>query len=465
VSTTAGSPALPPEILTALARMNSKQLEASAHAFASLLKVTTKDLRGAVLAAQAELCDVPFPVHVPADAPIDLAYLLSEIAALLRRYIIINDEQADAIALWVAHTHVFDTGEHCPLLIVNAPERACGKTLVQEVVSSLAHRPLSTANATPSSLFRLVESYQPTVFIDEADTFFAKNSDLHSLINSGHKRGGQVWRTESVRDSLEPKVFNVFCPKSIAGIALERHLPEATLSRGVVINMRRKLPEEQVERWRYVDRAEVDRLARGLAWIAANRFDDIASARPSLPDELGDRDQDNWQPLLAIAHCAGEDWERRATQAAKVISGKAAQPESVSHELLRDIRIVVAEYEDALQVKPHPDKSLRYISTAHLHEELTASTEFGWGVYNRGEPLTFKQLARQLAPYGVRPKTVRIRDGLTPKGYEIRLLKDAFTRYLKDEEVEDLADVTDPAAAAPKPPQLGHEPQRTDSAY
>lgn len=459
------TPNIAEEVLVALGRLNPKHFETSCAAFASALKVRAKDLRAAVLTAQGALSEVPFPVHLPADDPVDLAAMLSQIAVLLKKYIIVGDEQADCMALWVAHTYVFQSGEHCPLLIVNAPERACGKTLVQEVVASLAHRPLSTANATPSTLFRLVEAWQPTVFIDEADTFFAKNSDLHGLINAGHKRGGQVWRTESVRDSFEPKVFNVFCPKSIAGIALERHLPEATMSRGVVINMRRKLPEERVERWRYVDPEEVDRLARGLAWIAANRLDDIKAARPILPDELSDRDQDNWQPLLAIAECAGAGWHDRATKAAKAISGKATQPESVSHELLRDIRMIMEKYEGDLHKKPDRDKSLKYISTVDLHEALTVSQEFGWCTYNRGEPLTFKQLARQLAPYGVRPKTVRIREGLTPKGYEIRLLKDAFTRYLKDEEVEDLSEGGGGPESAPEPPQPAQEPQQPDSAY
>lgn len=457
-------PHVPTCLLGALARMNAKDFAASCAEFAALLNVATKALHAAVLNAQASMAELPFAVHLPSDEPVDLSELLSGIAELVRRFIIVSPEQADCLTLWTAHTYLADASEHSPLLIVNAPERACGKTLVQEVLASVAHRAMSTANATPSSLYRLVETYQPTVFIDEADTFFAKNTDLHGLINSGHKRGGKVWRTEAAGDAFDVKVFNVFCPKSIAGIALERHLPEATMSRGLVINMRRKLADERVERWRYVDRDHVERLARGLAWTAVHRADDIRQARPSLPEELSDRDQDNWQPLLAIAHCAGPEWEARATRAARAISGTAVQPESVSHELLRDIRQVIEKYERQWITRSDPDKSLKYITTANLHEALTEGEEFAWGSYNRGEPLTFKQLAQQLAPYGVRPKTVRIRDGLTPKGYEVALLKDAFARYLNDEEVEEV-DEEGGAEPAPKPPQPAPEPPQLDDAY
>lgn len=448
----------PSEVLVALARLSPKHFDESCAAFAKVLRVSGKALRTDVLAVQATLKEMPFPTRKPADAPVDLSALLTDLASLLKRHIIISEEQADAIALWIANTYVFQAGENCPLLIVNAPERACGKTLVLEVVAALAHRPMTTANATPSTLFRFVDNYQPTVFIDEADTFFAKHGDMHGMVNAGHKKqGAQVWRTEKVgRDALEPKVFNVFCPKAIAGIALEMHLPDATMSRGLVLNMRRKLPEERVERWRYVNPEEVERLTRGLAWFGLNRLDDVKSARPILPDELSDRDQDNWQPLLAIAKCAGPDWEARALKASLEISGKAAQPESTAHELLRDIASILEDYDE------------RRIPTQFLLDQLHGLPDTPWATYNRGEKFTARQLSKQLATYGIRPKTVRTKqDGKpdkTPKGYEVHAFRDAVARYLSDQPQDDDS-VSDPPERVCEPPQPAQEPPQTDSAY
>ena len=59
--------------------------------------------------------------------------------------------------------------------------------------------------------------------------------------------------------------------------------------------------------------------------------------------------------------------------------------------------------------------------------------ENSWATYNRGKPLTPRQLAKLLAPYGIKPKTVRV-NGRTPKGYDKSQFVDAFARYLPDPE-------------------------------
>src|SRR5262249_3046062 len=47
-----------------------------------------------------------------------------------------------------------------------------------------------------------------------------------------------------------------------------------------------------------------------------------------------------------------------------------------------------------------------------------------------GKPLDARGLARRLRPFGVIPKSVRLDDGKTPKGYTLDQFKDAFARYL-----------------------------------
>src|SRR5260221_610896 len=76
------------------------------------------------------------------------------------------------------------------LLIINSPEKGCGKTTVLDVVGRTCSRPLFTSNITPAALFRVVEAVQPTLLIDEADSFAAENEELRGVINSGHTRSG-----------------------------------------------------------------------------------------------------------------------------------------------------------------------------------------------------------------------------------------------------------------------------------
>jgi len=362
----------------------------------------------------------PFKEHRPAGEPVDPASLLTEISGLIRTFIVLTPEQADAAALWVAHTHMTDVANVSPILIVNAPERACGKTLVQEVLGRLAYRALPASNASLSALFRSIEYWGVTLMIDEADTFFGNSPELHGMVNAGHKRGGTLLRSEVKPDSIAPKTFSVYGAKSIAGIALERILPDSTMSRGIVIGMRRKLPEEKVARLRYADSRVFDRLASQLVRFAMDYREDIDAARPELPEQLDDRIQDNWEPLLAIAMCAGAEWAQRATDAALTLSAEVKSTASTGNDLLADIKEVLGAWTS--------DK----VKTVDLIQQLVNDPDMGWNTYNRGKPLTPRQLAKLLEAYQIKPRTVRQSDGSTPKGYLIADFRDAFTRYLKD---------------------------------
>ena len=82
------------------------------------------------------------------------------------------------------------------------------------------------------------------------------------------------------------------------------------------------------------------------------------------------------------------------------------------------------------------------ITTKNLIYSLCEDEEKRWATYNNGKPLTPRQLANLLAPYGIKPKTVRFGNN-TPKGYEITQFVDVFARYLVAP-VEMLQDHNDP---------------------
>jgi hypothetical protein len=243
------------------------------------------------------------------------------------------------------------------------------------------------------------------------------------MVNAGYLRDGYVLRSEAVGDSFEPRMFSVFSAKAIAGIALERHLPDATMSRGVIFNLRRKLPHESVSRLRHADRGVFNVIAEKLARFGMDYSQQVRLARPNLPEALSDRGQDNWEPLLAIAECAGPDWVKRATDAALKLSSNGEASVSTGNELLGDIKHI-------FDTKKHIDK----ISTADLIAALENVDEGPWATYNRGKPISPRQLARQLAAYDIKSKTVRMKSG-TPKGYDAAQFADAFARYLNPPDV------------------------------
>jgi putative DNA primase/helicase len=272
---------------------------------------------------------------------------------------------------------------------------------------------------SPYHQFRAVELWQPTILIDEADTFFRDNTELHGMVNAGYLKGGYVLRSESVGDSFEPKMFSVYSAKALAGIKLEKHLPDATMSRGIVFSLRRKLQGESVSRLRHADPNLFKRIASKLARFAEDYSERVRQARTVLPDELSDREQDNWDGMLAIASCAGSEWLTKATAAALKISASSnEQTVSAGNELLSDIQNVFET------------KRIDKISTADLITALCGDEEAPWVTYNRGRPIAPRQLVKLLEAYGMKPKQIRLNSYDRMRGFELSQFDDAFMRYL-----------------------------------
>lgn len=409
------------DVITRLAALGNIEYDRARRDAATAMGIQVKTLDDLVKAARTEVTGVarlPFEDVEPHPDPVNPATVLDEVVTVLQRYIVMSPEQADAVALWIMLTWLIKDVEVAPILIINAPEKACGKSQLLTIVGYFVARPLSAANSTASFLFRAITSWNPTMLVDEADTFIRENDELKGLVNAGHTRANAfVGRTVSVGDGHEPVLFDVWGAKAFAGISLEHHFPDATLSRGIVINLRRKQAHEKVERLRYAPKDMFKAIAAKLARFAEDYAQQVRGARMALPDELSDRAQDNWEPLLAIASCAGPAWVSRATDAALKLSCDSISAPSTSNELLADIQQVF-EY-----------KQVHKISTIDLIAALLKDDEKSWSTYNRGKPLSPRQLAQKLAVYGIKSKTVR-HGNATPKGYELEQFQDAFARYL-----------------------------------
>lgn len=408
------------ELIAMLAMLKPMDYDRVRQENAKALGVQVKTLDATVKKARSEESDsayMPFPEVESHLDPIDPALLLNEISITIMRFIVLNKEQADAAALWVAFTWFINVVEIAPLAIINAPEKACGKSQLLDLLGRMSARPLSAANSTSAFLFRAVEKWTPTILIDEADTFIRQNDELKGLINAGYTRAN-AFVGRVVGEKNEPTLFKVWGAKALAGIALEKHLPDATMSRAIVLELRRKLPSEKVSRLRDAEHGLFDGIASKLSRFSDDYSKQVRLARPTLPDELNDRAQDNWQPLMAIAESAGPEWVKRATAAALTLSSAGDKSVSTGNELLADIQHIFDK------------KNVEKISTVDLIEALCVDTECGWAAYNRGKPLNPRQLARLLATYGIQSKTVRIGKNNTPKGFDADQFKDAFARYL-----------------------------------
>lgn len=100
----------------------------------------------------------------------ELAQILQELVAYLRRFVVLSDPQVVATALWVAHTYAFDAAEATPYLQITSPEKRSGKSTLLDVLERVVTKPWKVVATTEAALFRVIEDRRPTVLLDEYDT-------------------------------------------------------------------------------------------------------------------------------------------------------------------------------------------------------------------------------------------------------------------------------------------------------
>jgi len=350
--------------------------------------------------------------------PVDGGALLADIEAAIAAHAVLPDGAALVMALWILHSYCIDAAAITPRLAIVSPTKRCGKTTVLKLLGALACKPLGAANLTPAVLYRVIEAYAPTILVDEADTFLADQDELRGVLNAGHDRHSAVV-PRCVGDDFEPKAFRVFGAVAIAAIG---KLPDTLMDRSIVIEMKRKAPSEKVQKLRRRQREALASLPRQCARWATDNLKALSEREPEIPDDLDDRAADNWEPLLAIADQAGGLWPERARATALLLSGGRADSAETGDsgvQLLADVRAVFA------------GNGIDRSTTKALLESLAELEGRPWAEWNRGRPLTARQLGSLLGRFGIKPGTIRVGDA-TPKGYVLGDLADAFGRYLPD---------------------------------
>jgi hypothetical protein len=199
-----------------------------------------------------------------------------------------------------------------------------------------------------------------------------------------------------------------------------RALPDTTLSRSIVITMKpRRLhdPREATADFSHCDTETFAGLRSRLMRWAADNAEALAKAEPEVPPAFHNRRRSNWVPLLAIAEAGGGGWKKAGEKAAVAIEAIADTFDpSIGVQLLRAIR-------DAFEAR-----ATDRISSANLISDLVADETGPWATYNRGKPISQRQVASQLKPYGIRPDTIRLGEA-TPRGYIFADLEEALTRF------------------------------------
>jgi hypothetical protein len=183
---------------------------------------------------------------------VDPVAALDAVAEFLDRFVAWPSEHARvASTLWVAHTYLIDSFDSTPRLAFLSPEPGSGKTRALEVIGSMVRRPMHAVNCSPAALFRSVSDLdrRPTILFDEIDTIFGPrakdNEEIRGFLNAGHRRSGVAYRCVGLGTSQKVAAFPAFA--AVAGLD---DLPATIASRAIIVRMRRRAADEQVEPYR-----------------------------------------------------------------------------------------------------------------------------------------------------------------------------------------------------------------------
>src|SRR2546421_13110093 len=135
------------------------------------------------------------PELEPWPESVDGALLLDQVRGIMRRGVVLPQWAPEALALWTPHTYAFPFREVSTYIGVESPEKRCGKTTLLGVLGKLVNRPVMAANISSPAFFRVIEETQPTLLIDEADTFLQGSDEMRGILNAGYsKKTAFVWR-------------------------------------------------------------------------------------------------------------------------------------------------------------------------------------------------------------------------------------------------------------------------------
>jgi putative DNA primase/helicase len=283
----------------------------------------------------------------PWPEPVSPADLLNNISAIISKCIVLSDHEANAIALWVIFTYCIDAANVAPILNITSPEKRCGKSTLAALLIRLVYRPIAASNITPAALFRTIEKWSPTLVIDEGDSFIGLNEELRGILNSGHYRY-LAYTIRCTGKDHEPKQFKTWCAKIIAGIG---NIPETIADRSIIIRLRRKLANDKIQSLRRYSVDEINELNRKCIRFKEDFLEKIKNMNFTFPENMKDRVADNWGTLFSIAYLGGDDWVKRANEAAIALSKTDNELVSTGVELLQDIKNIFITKNLVRQVK------------------------------------------------------------------------------------------------------------------
>lgn len=164
--------------------------------------------------------------------------LITEIENYLLKYLDLQPLFLKITALYILFTYIFD--KFLELSYINATgDAGSGKSRFGLAMALASRRGLALITPSAASVFRIVDKFKPTLFLDEFNN--ADSDDAAAIIqilNAGFQRTGKIPRMLGAADgTFKSELFDPFCPKIIG--SLKKSNSNAFNSRCIEVEMER----------------------------------------------------------------------------------------------------------------------------------------------------------------------------------------------------------------------------------
>ncbi|MDD5258515.1 MAG: bifunctional DNA primase/polymerase [bacterium] len=322
---------------------------------------------------------------------VDIPGVYSKVYNYIKRFICFPDEAyLSFVTLWVMGTYLFMIFRYYPYVWLNA-EKGSGKTLLMEILASIAFNGELITNPTESVIFRDISNNLITMFIDEVEQLRKRDKDTYgsliSVLNAGFNKAGVVKRTESTgQGGFVVKSYSAYSPKMFAGI---NDIDDVLQDRTVRIPLLRKKDDETVQR--YKETGEIIDLQRSIrddlymfALTYARQIAEVYYAPGDViqgMSHLNNRELDIWEPVFLLANVIDSQGENtNLTDKMEVLSQKSVaekQSDSVSqnetYKLLNVVKVMIDEI-PAIQ----EDGNIKVFDAQAVLDYFKANEDFDW---------------------------------------------------------------------------------------
>jgi hypothetical protein len=242
--------------------------------------------------------------------------LWNEVKECLYAHIDLPDTDSyEVLTAWIFASWLIEKWTIAPYLFAFGSFNT-GKTRILEVLAKLSMRGWLALYISTASLYRPVESWHPTLFLDEAEVYGTKH-EMIGLLNGSYRKGQYVARQRETDGDYETDFFDCFSFKAIAGT---KELAKTLQSRCIILrtsSATRKIKffvdekrctqlRNKLLKWRFDTLLSED----------LEDFEDILKSCEDLVEQIGNqREVELFYPLISVAPT--QDIKKRLIEYAK----------------------------------------------------------------------------------------------------------------------------------------------------